>query len=126
MSQRKGGRTLPWHSGQSGHASPAFRPATRFPQTSSRNRNPTVARPSIGVPPSNGYGNYPRTRESAQLRVEEGPEDDEGEEEDGDECEPPDEAAFALEVHEEERHERCLRRGDQERHGDVHEPQVDV
>jgi len=42
ISHLNGGRTVPWHSGQSGHASPALRPATRLPQTNRRNRRKRV------------------------------------------------------------------------------------
>src|SRR5512139_2109084 len=126
MSHRQGGTIFPWQRGQSGHASPAFSPATRFPHTSSRNRSPTVTRPSIGVPPLRRYRDYPRAGGSAQLRVDEGPQDDEGEEEDRDEREAPDQAALPLQVHEEEGHQRRLHGGDQECHDDVHQSQVDV
>src|SRR5512134_3552375 len=126
MSHRQGGRTFPWQRGQSGQASPAFSPATRFPHTSSRNSSPTVIRPSIGVPLPRGYGDYPRAEESAQLRVDEGPQDDEGEEEERNEGEAPDEAVLPFQVHEEEGDQGRLPGRDEERHDDVPKPHVDV
>src|SRR5512146_1570640 len=115
MSMRNGGRFFPWHSGQSGQARPAFRPATRFPQTSSRKNRATVTLPSMVS-----------SFVSAEQGIRKRPPDDQHQEKDGDQREHPDQLVLVFQVHEEQGDEGYLRRRDQEGHDDVEDPQVEV